>query len=82
MSSSLVRINAKTFKILNEIVRSTGETKQEVLSKAIEEYRRNQFIREANEAYSVLKRNANQWQEEIDERNEWDVSLEDGLGDE
>jgi len=79
MSSSTIRINDKTFKALNEIVKSTGRSKQEILDKAVEDYRRNQFIKEANEAYSVLKKDTQKWQEETDERYEWDATLEDGL---
>ena len=79
MNSSTVRINVKTFKILNEIVKNTGMSKQEILDKAIEDYRRKEFIREANEAYSFLKKDNEKWQEEINERHEWDVTLEDGL---
>ncbi len=81
MNSSTIRINAKTFKILNEIVKSTGKSKQEILDKAIEDYRRNQFLKEANEAYAALKRDPKEWQEELKERKEWDVTMEDGLSD-
>ena len=79
MNSSTVRINAKTFKILNEIVKSTGMSKQEILDKAIEDYRRKEFIREANAAYSFLKKDDKKWQEELNERREWDVTLKDGM---
>jgi len=82
VSSSSVRIYDKTYKILNEIAGQTGKSKQEILDKAIEEYRRKEFIMEANKAYAVLRNNSEKWQEETKEREEWDATLEDGLEDE
>ncbi|MDO9534724.1 MAG: toxin-antitoxin system protein [Bacillota bacterium] len=81
VSSTNVRIYDRTYKIINEIASQTGKSKQEILDKAVEEYRRKQFLIEANKAYAALKNNTEKWQEEIKEREEWDVTLEDGLRD-
>ncbi len=82
MGGSTVRVNEKTIKNLNEIVKKTGQSKQEILDRAVEEYRRKHFIMEANKAYTFLKNNPEKWQEEIKEREEWEITLEDGLRDE
>ncbi len=81
MGSSTIRINDKTLRLIKEIVGRTGKSKQEVLDKAIEDYRRKQFIMEANEAYAALKSNPEKWREEIKERKEWD-EISEGLRDE
>lgn len=52
---------------------------QAVLDKAIEAYRRQCFLQKANDAYEALRENAEAWQEEIMERETWDITLEDGL---
>ncbi|MBZ4687924.1 MAG: hypothetical protein PWQ96_702 [Clostridia bacterium] len=81
MGSSTVRISDDTLKILREIANQAGKPMQEILDKAIEEYRRKQFLIEANKAYANLKNNPQKWQEELKERKEWDSTLADGLED-
>ena len=51
---------------------------QEVLARAIEEYRRLRFLKEANVAYAALQRNARQSRDEAKERSLWDATLADG----
>ncbi|GBF35339.1 programmed cell death antitoxin YdcD [Desulfocucumis palustris] len=52
---------------------------QTVLDKAIENYRRKCFLEEANRAYEALRNNPEAWKAELNERAEWDVTLNDGL---
>jgi hypothetical protein len=52
---------------------------QAVLEDAVEAYRRECFLAEANEAYAVLRRDPTKWQGELDERAAWDAALSDGL---
>ncbi len=79
MPSVNVRINERTYKVINEIAGQSGKSKQEILDNAVEEYRRKLFLMEANKAYSALRNNQEKWQEEIQEREEWDATLEDSL---
>ncbi len=51
-----------------------------VLEKAIERYRREKFLEDANAAYAVLKANPRTWRDEIAERELWENTLGDGLG--
>ena len=82
MGSVNVRIHDKTYNIISEIACKNGESRQDILDRAIEDYRRKQFIMEANKAYDILKNNPEKWQSEKKEREEWDVTLNDGLEDE
>jgi hypothetical protein len=50
-----------------------------VLEKAIERYRRQKFLEEANASYAALKANRKKWKEEIAERKLWDRTNADGL---
>ena len=52
-----------------------------VLEKAIERYRRQKFLEEANASYAALKANPKKWKEETAERELWDSTNADGLED-
>ncbi|PYU93002.1 MAG: toxin-antitoxin system protein [Acidobacteria bacterium] len=50
-----------------------------VLEKAVEEYRRAQFLRKANAAFARLRKDRKAWKEERRERPTWDATLRDAL---
>jgi hypothetical protein len=64
---------------LLKLANSSGDTIQEILDKAIENYRRNLFLVQANESFFTLRNNKTLWQEEIAEREAWDQTLADGI---
>jgi type II secretory pathway pseudopilin PulG len=73
-----VTIDNTFYKILAELSASSGTSIQAVLEQAIEQYRRQQFLETANQAYIALRNNPEAWQEELEERSLWDTTLEDG----
>ncbi len=77
MSGSTVRIREETKIILQELAAQTGKPMQTILDLAIEEYRRQRFLQEANEAYAALRRNPKAWKAELSERKEWDATMAD-----
>ena len=77
--SATVRISRASSQALKLIAAQAGEPMQAVLDKAIEAYRRQYFLQKANDAYANLRENAEAWQEEIKEREAWDVTLKDGF---
>ena len=77
--SATVRISQASWQVLRQLAAQAGEPMQAVLDKAIEAYRRQCFLQKANEAYAALRENDEAWQEEIAERDAWDITLEDGL---
>ncbi len=79
MTSSTIRVDDKTLKIIRRISKEAGISMQEILDKAVEDYRRKQVLMEANEAYKVLRENPGKWKEEIEERQEWDTTIADNL---
>lgn len=76
--SRVVRINKESHKVLLEIAHADRRPMQEILARAIEEYRRLRFLKEANAAYAGLRRNALKWKHETKERSLWDATLGDG----
>ena len=76
--TSTVTIPNTFYKILAEQSASSGKSIQAVLEQAIEQYRGQQFLEAANQAYIALRNNSEAWQEELEERSLWDINLEDG----
>lgn len=50
---------------------------QAILEKAIEEYRRRNFLEKANAAFAKLRSNPKVWRQELRERKVWDVTRKD-----
>jgi len=54
----------------------------EVLSEAVEAYRRQTFLEGLNADFAGLRSDPRAWNEELAERQAWDTTLRDGLKDE
>ncbi len=81
MATSTVRISEQAHANLREIAAETGEAMADILAKAIEDYRRKVFIEQFNAAYAKVHEDAKAEREESAERELWDSTLLDGLGD-
>ena len=81
MTSTTVRINPHTHAKLKQLATESGESMPEVLDKAIETYRRQRFLEDANRAYETLRGDPKAWAHELKERAAWDGTLGDGIGD-
>ncbi len=79
MPSATVRISSRTRTMLRELAANTGESMQSLLDKAIEAYRRERFLDQANEAFAALRRDPKKWKAELEERNAWDATLTDDM---
>lgn len=77
--TSTVTISNTSYQTLAELSASSGKPIQTVLEQAIEQYRRQQFLEAANQAYLTLRDRPEAWQEELEEREAWDITLEDAL---
>jgi len=81
MPSVTVRISTPTRDTLRQLAAQAGEPMQVTLDKAIEAYRRQRFLSEANAAFQALRSNPEAWKSEQEERTEWNSTLADGLED-
>jgi len=81
MTSSTVRIDSSTHKVLQSLSAQTGRKMQEIVGEAIELYRRQLFLEKVNAAFAALKTDQQAWEEEQEERAAWDAALLDGLKD-
>ena len=73
-----VRIDEVSRQTLRELAERRGESMQEVLATAIEEYRRRHFLETANSAFAALRKQPKAWKQEKQERKAWDRTLRDG----
>lgn len=78
MPSETVRIQPETHRKLRQIATSIGESMTDTLEKAVEAYRRQLFLEEANRRYAALRGDSKRWAEELAERSAWDATLADG----
>lgn len=81
MASSTVRISAQAKEKLKKLAAETGRKMQTVLDEAIELYRRQRFLEEANAAFAALRADREGWAAEQAERAAWDATIADGLDD-
>jgi hypothetical protein len=71
-----VRIREETRAVLRELEEQTGERTQDLLARAVDQFRRNLILAETNAAYGRIRAEAS---DEFDaEIREWDVVLTDG----
>jgi hypothetical protein len=81
MPAGTVRIRKETQTTLRELAVKEGKPMQTILDLALEEYRRQRFLQEANAAYAALRNNPEAWKAELAERKEWDETMADGQED-
>jgi hypothetical protein len=81
MSDLRVSINESTHHNLVKLAEASGETIQVILEKAVDNYYRHTFLTKANQGFAALKANKSLWEEEIAERQAWDVTIADGVDD-
>jgi hypothetical protein len=78
-TSANVRISPRSHELLRQLAEQEDESMQAVLDKALDHYRREKFLRDANADFAVLKRSPRAWKEEFKERELWEQTLADGL---
>jgi hypothetical protein len=79
METLTVRINRACHAKLQELSEQTQEPMVTILEKAVERYRREQFLKRANAEFARLKKDRRAWKQELQERAAWDSTLSDGL---
>lgn len=80
--SKMMRISEDISKQIDELTELTGESRQVILKKALNNLAKQLFFKKSSEQYKALKKNKVEWNEYENEIKEWDVTLKDGLEDE
>ncbi|MGD9562966.1 MAG: toxin-antitoxin system protein [Pyrinomonadaceae bacterium] len=79
---SQVRVSPNTHELLRTLASEAGKPMQEIIDRAVEEYRRSSFLRGLNEDFQALQRDRKEWNSYQEERSEWESTVADGLDDE
>jgi hypothetical protein len=79
--STTIRISSAAHEALRQVSMATGQTMQAALDEAVELLRRQRFLAEVNSGYARLRQDEAAWAEEQAERELWEGTLADGLGD-
>lgn len=78
-ATTTIRVSVRTRDELYALARQAGVSMQQALEQAIEVYRRQRLLAEANAGYAMLRANPAAWREVLEERAAWDATLADGL---
>lgn len=73
------RISQRSDVIIQEMALLTGKPKIEIIEQALETYRRQERFRLFNESYTELRASNVAWKEELQEREELEGTVGDGL---
>jgi hypothetical protein len=79
VAGKTVRIREDTRELLRELEAQTGEGPQELLARAVEQFRRSLILAETNVGYARLRADGDEGLDE--EVRAWDSALADGLDD-
>jgi predicted transcriptional regulator len=82
VARTTVRITEETREKLRDLARESNEPMQNVLTKAVDAYRRRVFLEKANVEFAQMREDPASWATELAERQTWDATLSDGLKEE
>jgi len=74
-----VRIDDETNQVINAMSRTLSKTKKDILKDAVYQYRKIMFFKQVDNEYAELQSNHQEWEEELQERSEWDITIGDGI---
>lgn len=77
-----IHLSARATATIHELAAKEGKSAETVLDEAVEEYRRELFFREFNEAFARLQADPVAWADYQAEQRLWDSALMDGLEEE
>ena len=78
-ATTTVRISRESHDLVQELAAREGTSLQDVLSRALETYRRDRFLDSVNEGYRALREDPKAWNAVREETAAWDATLEDGF---
>jgi hypothetical protein len=77
VTTTTMRVTHRSLETVRYLSSVTGQKQQEVIDKAVESYRRQVFLGQANAAFAELKSDEEAWNRESCERAGWDNTLSD-----
>lgn len=78
-TAQTITISEAAQQLLQELADLEKTSAEVVLDRALENYRRELFWKQTNEAYGALKADPEAWAEELAERELWEQTIADGV---
>jgi predicted transcriptional regulator len=78
MATPTIRISKTTHKLLRNLASQDNISMQAIVEHAVENYRRLRFLEGLSSDFASLRENNENWHDELQERQEWDITLGDG----
>ncbi len=78
MENLNVSISESAHQLLSQLAETEQISIETALDRALENYRRQVFLKQANVAFDELRAVPEAWQEELEERELWNYTLDDG----
>lgn len=75
MQTQTVIVSESAHQLLQQLADLEKTSTEVVLDRALEVYRREVFLRQANVAFADLKSDEEAWREELEERELWDNTI-------
>ena len=79
VQTQTITISEATHQLLQELADLEKTSAEVVIDRALENYRRELFWKQTNEAFAALKADPEAWADEIAERELWERTIADGV---
>jgi len=77
MATPTIRISKTTHELLRTLASQDNISMQAIVEQAVEHYRRQRFLEGLSADFASLRENNESWHDELQERQEWDITLGD-----
>jgi predicted DNA-binding protein len=77
--TTTVRVDVETYEGLKKLSQQLNQPMQKIIQEALAEYKRKVLLSATAEAFSALREKRELWQEEIEERQLWESTLQNGI---
>lgn len=77
--TTTIRVSRQVYNDIKTMAKQQNENIQDVVEHAVAEYKKKKFFDNLNDAYAKLRADPEAWKQDLEEREEWDKVLTDGL---
>ncbi len=78
-TTTTIRVTQKAYNTLKGVAEQEHASIQDIMDKLVEDYATKKFFAELSQSVAKAKSQKDLWEEELQERQEWEATLEDGL---
>lgn len=79
-ATTTIRVAVSDRDLAQELATEAGRSQMEIVHEALELYRRQQLLAAMNRDFAAMRRDGDAWNEEMVERDVWDLTLGDATG--